>query len=242
FLALWIRLDEHSIYIHQLFFKEHSIRNQELEYPKGRTLFVLNIPPYVSKEALRYTFGEHFGYVDLLYFVKTNGFKTAYIVFQEELSVEKALKISDNYVVTLHSQNSVCFFGLEKWVIEYNESRIDQEKLKQNIEEYMENYEKQVADKKAKEKAIEEAKENDGWVTVTGRKKRGQFALSRKESTINKVQHKEEQKNKKKQLLNFYTFQIRESKKKNLAELRKKFELDKKRLQDLKSKRTFKPF
>lgn len=86
--------------------------------------------------------------------------------------------------------------------------------LKKKIEVYMQNYDQKIVEKIAKEKAMEEEEaENDGWVTVTGRKKRGQFALSRKESTINKVQRKEEQKNKKKQLLNFYTFQIRESKK-----------------------------
>lgn len=86
--------------------------------------------------------------------------------------------------------------------------------MKEEIETYMQNYDKKIAEKIIKEKIMEEeVQNNDGWVTVTGRKKRGQFALSRKESTINKVQHKEEQKNKKKQLLNFYTFQIRESKK-----------------------------
>lgn len=86
--------------------------------------------------------------------------------------------------------------------------------MKKEIETYMQNYDKRIAEKIIKEKVMEEEiQNNDGWVTVTGRKKRGQFALSRKESTINKVQHKEEQKNKKKQLLNFYTFQIRESKK-----------------------------
>lgn len=84
--------------------------------------------------------------------------------------------------------------------------------MKKKIETYMQNYDQKISEKIAKEKAMEEEAENDGWVTVTGRKKRGQFALSRKESTINKVQRKEEQKNKKKQLLNFYTFQIRESK------------------------------
>lgn len=84
-----------------------------------------------------------------------------------------------------------------------------------SIEEYMNNYDRRVAYKLAQEKAMEEqeAEDAEGWVTVSGRKKRGEFALPRKESAIDKVHHKEEQKNKKKQLLNFYTFQIRESKK-----------------------------
>lgn len=85
--------------------------------------------------------------------------------------------------------------------------------MKEEIESYMQNYDKRIVDKTANEKAMEEAEKNDGWVTVSGRKKRGQFALSRKESTVNKVHAKEEQKDKKKELRNFYTFQIRESKK-----------------------------
>lgn len=68
-------------------------------------------------------------------------------------------------------------------------------------------YDKQINDRE------EITEEDDGWVTVASGKKRGQFAPSRKESTIGKVQQKEEQRKKKKELLNFYTFQIRESKK-----------------------------
>lgn len=79
----------------------------------------------------------------------------------------------------------------------------------------MSTYDQQIADRIAKEKAAKDM-EQDGWVTITSRKKRGQFAPSRKESTISKIQNKEEQKNQKKQLLNFYTFQIRESKKQRM--------------------------
>jgi len=138
---------------------------------------------------------------------------------------------------------------------------------KQQVEEYLTLYDKEIKNRTGR--IAEE--DDDGWVTIAGGKKRGQFAPSRKESTIGKVQEKEEQRKKKKQLLNFYTFQIRETKKQSkynfksqdfcnkkflleiysiytvmlfleLAELRKKFELDKQRLQELKLKRTFKPF
>ncbi|OAD55783.1 Ribosomal RNA-processing protein 7 like protein A, partial [Eufriesea mexicana] len=243
FVALWIQFDKEAIDKHQLFFKEHLIRNQEPKHPKGRTLFILNIPPYVTSTVLQNIFGNLCGTVSNVYFTTPKGFKTAYIVFKKESDLEKALEISDKHVIILSSENNDYETGLSKWRKEYNHSVISEKSMKIEIEAYMQDYDKRIAEKIAKEKAMEEeAKGNDGWVTVTGRKKRGQFALSRKESTINKVQHKEEQKNKKKQLLNFYTFQIRESKKQNLAELRRKFELDKKRLQDLKSKRTFKPF
>lgn len=86
----------------------------------------------------------------------------------------------------------------------------DEQLMKTDIEKYLASYDKQVSDRLAQEKAAKE--DDEGWVTVTGGKKRGQFALARKESTIGKVQQKEEQRKKKKQLLNFYTFQIREAK------------------------------
>lgn len=100
---------------------------------------------------------------------------------------------------------------LTEWCKEYNDSVCNERMLKVEIEEYIAAYDKKVEDHIAAEKAAEE--DNDGWMTVTSGKKRGQFAPTRKESTINKVQQKEDQRKKKKQLLNFYTFQIRETKK-----------------------------
>lgn len=244
FRTLWIRFDGESVDKHQLFLKEHSVRNQEPQHPRGRTLFVLNIPPYVTADNLKESFSKLCGTASNVSFTAPKGFKSAYIVFERESNLEKALELPESHTITLNSDGNRCLTGLAKWCKEYNDSIRSEKEMKEEIEEYMNNYDRRVAYKLAQEKAMEEqeAEDAEGWVTVSGRKKRGEFALPRKESAIDKVHHKEEQKNKKKQLLNFYTFQIRESKKQNLAELRKKFELDKKRLQDLKSKRTFKPF
>ncbi|XP_017876197.1 ribosomal RNA-processing protein 7 homolog A [Ceratina calcarata] len=243
FKTMWLQFDENTIDKHQLFFKEHSIRNQAVEHPKGKTLFMLNIPPYVTSEALLKAFTNLCGTVSNVYFANSKGFKTAYLVFEKESTLEDALEIPDDYVLILSTKENKCAVGLSKWCMEYNNSICDEVKMKEEIEAYMRDYDNKIAYKIAREKAMKEKKEeDDGWVTVTARKKRGQFAVPRKESALHKVQHKEELKTKKKQLHNFYTFQIRESKKQNLAELRKKFELDKKRLQDIKSKRTFKPF
>ncbi|KYN08485.1 PREDICTED: ribosomal RNA-processing protein 7 homolog A [Cyphomyrmex costatus] len=240
FKTLWIRFDTDSSDKHQLFFKEHSVRNQEPEYPRNRTLFVLNIPPYVTVDCLNNAFTNLCGNVQSVTLSNTKGFKTAYIVFKKESSLDKAMELSKDFVITLKNEKNICLTGVKKWCKEYNDTLYDEQLMKKDIEEYIDLYDKRVQDRIAQEKAADES--NNGWVTVTGKKKRGQFAPSRKESTIGKVQQKEEQRKKKKQLLNFYTFQIRESKKQNLAELRKKFELDKKRLQELKQKRTFKPF
>ena len=76
----------------------------------------------------------------------------------------------------------------------------------------MEKYDQRIAERLEREKAAEQ-EDADGWVQVTGRKKRGEFALARKESTIKKLQNKLETGDRKKQLRNFYSFQIREAKK-----------------------------
>ncbi|XP_072764535.1 ribosomal RNA-processing protein 7 homolog A [Anoplolepis gracilipes] len=239
FKTLWIRFDADSSEKHQLFFKEHSVRNQEPEYPRNQTLFVLNVPPYATIDCLKHSFAKLCGDVNFITFSKTKGFKTAYIVFKKESSLDKAMELSEDCVITLNGDENTCLTGLRKWCKEYNNSLCDEQITKKEVVEYLTLYDKQIEDR-AKEQIAEE--DDDGWVTVAGGKKRGQFAPSRKESTIGKVKQKEEQRKKKKQLLNFYTFQIRETKKQNLAELRKKFELDKKKLQELRLKRTFKPF
>ena len=77
----------------------------------------------------------------------------------------------------------------------------------------MTEYDQREEEKLKQEKTAAEEVDEEGWVQVTGRKKRGEFAVARKESTIQKIQSKEREKKQKKQLLNFYSFQIRESKK-----------------------------
>lgn len=53
------------------------------------------------------------GTVSKVYFVTPKGFKTAYIVFEKESDLEKALEISENYVITLNKEKKICFTGVE---------------------------------------------------------------------------------------------------------------------------------
>ncbi|XP_066582817.1 ribosomal RNA-processing protein 7 homolog A [Prorops nasuta] len=239
--SLWLQFDEDSTDKHQLFLKEHSIRKQAPEHPRGRTLFVLNIPPYVKTDILQHLFTETCGNVESLTFTSLTGFKSAYIVFRKESNLDKALSLPQDHVFILNCSNHTCDTGLRKYCKQYNSSICNEKILQKKVEDYMQSYDENLIKCLAKEKAAEEEDE-DGWVTISGKKKRGQFAPTRKESTIIRMQQKSEERKYKKQLLNFYSFQIREAKKQDLAELRKKFELDKKRLQELKLIRRFNPF
>ncbi|XP_012267530.2 ribosomal RNA-processing protein 7 homolog A [Athalia rosae] len=245
FKVIWIRYEDQGLDRHQIFVKEHSLRRQQAEYPKGRTLFILNIPPYVVAESLQRAFSTSCGKVQSVSFAlrsdqSLNGFKVCYVVFDQEAGLDKALLLRENYVLTLHSPET-SINGISKWSKEYNNSVCNEKETQNEIEEYMHKYDQGITDRLMQENTKGE-NEGDGWVTVSGQKKRGQRAIIRTESAIGKIRQKQAASNKKKELLHFYTFQIRESKKQNLAELRKKFEQDKDKLQLLKTKRTFKPF
>lgn len=109
---MWIRFNEETTDKHQLFFKEHSIRNQESKHPRGRTLFMLNIPPYVTSKNLKKIFSDLCGIVSNVHFIISKGFKTAYIIFENESDLEKALEISDDYVITLNDGKNYCLTGI----------------------------------------------------------------------------------------------------------------------------------
>lgn len=112
-VALWVRFDVDSSDKHQLFFKEHSIRNQETEYPRNQTLFVLNVPPYATTDCLQHAFANLCGEVRTVTFSSSKGFKTAYIVFKKESSLDRAMELSENSVLTLSSGDNVCLTGLQ---------------------------------------------------------------------------------------------------------------------------------
>lgn len=240
FKTLWLRYEENSSDRNQLFIKAHTDKKYS-KYPKDRTLFVINIPPYATEESVKFAFGKKCGPVESVQFVKNKSEKCTYVIFEKDSSLDKALSLTSNVILTLSSKEKPLMTGLNKWCREYNNSVCNEGEAKKYIQQFMENYDAKVTERLIKEKEDEEG-DADGWVKVTGRKKRGEFALARKESTINKLQEKLSTGNQKKQLKNFYPFQIREAKRQNLMELRKKFDLDKQKLQQMKQNRTFKPF
>lgn len=89
---------------HQLFFKEHSVRNQEAQYPRGRTLFLLNVPHYATVDGIKKNFIKQCGPVKSLKFnpSTSGGSKSAYIVFSSETGLEKALSLPQDETFILN--------------------------------------------------------------------------------------------------------------------------------------------
>ncbi|XP_073985453.1 ribosomal RNA-processing protein 7 homolog A [Rhodnius prolixus] len=253
-----MKCDVKSETIHYLYMKEHSVREICDEKPPDRTVFILGTPPFVTEDHYKQLFSR-FGSVQQVYFhpspcatappknlskffvdyPEVKGYKVAYIVFEDESSVHNVMNLDFEEILVLFSKENPQVAGMNKWCNEYNSKLMDVEELQKDIDEFMAEY-----DKKEEEEANKEKKEmepdDEGWIKVTKKGRKPGFA--RKESVHNKIMKKEDVKKKKKQLLNFYRFQIRESKMNQLVKLREKFEEDKKKIALLKQSRKFRPF
>uniref|UniRef100_A0A7S2S2W7 Ribosomal RNA-processing protein 7 C-terminal domain-containing protein n=1 Tax=Mucochytrium quahogii TaxID=96639 RepID=A0A7S2S2W7_9STRA len=119
--------------------------------------------------------------------------------------------------------------GLE----EYQAERPGLDVLKQETEEYMKKFHEFEEEERRRE--MEKQADDDGFTVVKYRKSSRGVGP---EGDANEPPRKK----KKKELKNFYRFQMREEKRDKLLELRKKFEEDKLHIQRLKDSRKFKPF
>lgn len=236
FLAIPLEFDCNSRKCHNILIKEHAVRKQDDDKPFGRTLFVLNIPPYATKSSLKRVFSAA-GAVEsvILCTEEGHGFKTGYIVFTKPSSLINALSLTK--LPPLSTNKYRIRVGLKKYIREYNQTIVDPAVLQKEIDTFMLKFDAEEEEKRnAKEQEVDE----EGWTVVT--KKGKNPGLSRKESVQNKITEKLQKKKEKYKTQNFYKFQIRESKMNHIVQLREKFEEDKKRIEAFKKSRKFKPF
>lgn len=177
------------------------------------------------------------GNVENVIFNDNNGFKNGYIVFEKSAHLLKAMQLTSLEPLSTVENPILC--GVKKWAKEYNSNIFDINELQKEVNKNIEEFDKKMEMQKKKEQQGKET-DADGWTLVT--KASRNPGLARKKSLENKIKDKIESNKKKKELTNFYTFQIRQSKMKHLANLRKKFEEDKKKIETLKQARRFRPY
>ncbi|CAH1117397.1 unnamed protein product [Phaedon cochleariae] len=238
FKVLPLQFSSDSTSSHDIFLKEHSIRKKDENKPPGQTLFVINIPPIATEDSLKTAFSPAGKITRVILDVSEeglankDGFRRAFIVFSKRESLLKALRLKQ--LDPLSTTEKPVKTGIKKWMEEYNSSIVDIEKLQEQVDDCMRKFESEENNKK------EDTVDDEGWTLVTkGGRKSG---LSRKESVKTKLDEKIAKSSKNKELKNFYTFQIRESKMENIAKLRKNFEEAKKKVNLMKEARKFKPY
>ncbi|XP_071797032.1 ribosomal RNA-processing protein 7 homolog A-like [Asterias amurensis] len=263
FTVLPIQLNVKSKAGHVLYYREHRVREEDLTKPANRTLFVVNIPPFCNQECLERLF-EHCGTVESVvlqdkptsshtssvnsskYFTspseKSQGFQFAFVVFEKSSSLLKAKQLPSmlSKPFLLSTENRPILTGYKKWCSEYSRGRPNSEDLQKDIDDFMQDHDTKVHEAEKESEAQEGVPDDEGWVTVT--RKSAKPAVARTEKNQRRLRAKERKKREKTELLNFYTFQMRETKREHIAELRKKFEEDKVKIAEMKAARKFKPF
>jgi len=213
------------------------IRQEHSKAPNHRTLFTLGWPAYCDDDCIKNLFSR-VGEVEFVQLqnkvgfdeyaeVPETGFKVAYVVFDSVESAREALKLGGR------KKSILCklgFTGLAKWCSNYVDDRKTVKSIESTVSNFMADYDSRKLEDDTVKKGLQEP-DDDGWVTVT-RKNPKPVAQGKRYR----------QRKKKKELLNFYQFQLRESKRQQIAELRRKFEEDKRKVAEMKSKRKFRPY
>lgn len=261
FRVLKVKFRENCKSSHDVFFKPHSVRSDEICKPADRTLFVANIPPWATAESVKRIFQPN-GSIEAVYFQSEpsigsppepsdplfpspddpyrvgHGFKYAYVVFSKPSGQSNCMtKMDLSFVRCCSSLDHPIAVGVKKWCEEYNSLVVKDSVLQGNIDEYMADYDDKVAKEKQEDEELGEADE-DGWVTVTKAAKKRPARAKKEAGRV----EKRGKKKKKKELKNFYAFQMKDEKLSRIQELRKKFEDDKQKINKMKMERKFRPF
>ncbi|XP_064594855.1 ribosomal RNA-processing protein 7 homolog A-like [Liolophura sinensis] len=261
FTVIQVKFSERSKACHQLYLKEHSVRESSSCKPKDRTLFVVGVPPYCDEECFKRLFSDC-GKVQHVYFhtsptsdppvinrskyfpesALVKGFRVAYVVFRSPGSIAKAKSIPFEKARTLSTVDHPLLTGIKKWKQQYLEvgAGVDTRELQAEIEDFMTKFDQNQEEELQKAKENEGVPDEDGWVTVTRHGKNK--GAPRTEVHEKRINVKEKKKRKEKELLNFYSFQLRESKMEHIATLRQKFEEDKQKIALMKQARKFRPY
>ncbi|XP_061702504.1 ribosomal RNA-processing protein 7 homolog A isoform X2 [Syngnathoides biaculeatus] len=248
---------------HKLYVKEHKVRAEAKSHrPFDRTLFVLNVPPYCAEDVVKELF-SHFGSVQSVelgdnpgsfyqsgpklsrFFkpAKKQGFKVGYVVFHKATSVAAAKSHPYNVPLVVCSPERTVKTGVQKWIQQYKDSFIQPEKLQNVVDNFMKDFDtmKEKEEERLKQEAEQQKEDEEGWVKVS-RGQKGSKARPHSEAANQKTLRKEMRKRKRKELVNFYSWQHKNTQKEHIAELRKKFQEDKQRIALLRAQRKFRPY
>lgn len=261
YLTLKVKFPKDTKHSHTIFFKPHNLQQDLL--PANKTLFVAGLPFYITNASIKQIFSP-LGKITAVYlnntpafpkkttpkkskidpyksliFTDTNNYLYSYVVFDDEFIFEILNKLSlDSIDKPIKCITGIVKTGLSKWIDEYKAIRLSPEIFEKRIRKYMFNYDKEKLRESEALKIETNQPDKDGWITVT---KKTRKRIAKSQLRPNKLRRLKSRK-KQKELLNFYKFQLRDEKKKQLTELQKKFEEDKMKVEDMKAKRKFKPF
>ncbi|KAH0616823.1 hypothetical protein JD844_028237 [Phrynosoma platyrhinos] len=170
----------------------------------------------------------------------SQGFQVAYVVFKSPAGVQAAKSLSTEEPLLISSNRHPVQTGIQKWIAKYAASIVDPTELKTEVDGFMQTYDQKIAKEEAKAEKEDGVPDEEGWVKVTRKGRRP--GLPRTEAANLRALEREKRKRARKELLNFYAWQHRETKREHIAQLRKKFEEDKQKIALMRAQRKFRPY
>ncbi|XP_061740746.1 ribosomal RNA-processing protein 7 homolog A-like [Nerophis ophidion] len=262
FTVLPIKFYPYSNTQHNLYVKEHKVREEKSSYrPLDKTLFVLNIPPYCSEGVVKELFSQfglvtsvelnehpgsfHSGAKPSRYFkpAQKQCFKVGYVVFRACSGIAAVKSHPFDVPLVVCSTQPGVKTGVRKWIQQYKNNLVQPDRLQHVVDNLMKNFDlkKEREEEQQKLEAEQQEEDQGGWVKVTKGPK-GAKARPYSEAADERTLRKERRKKKRKELLNFYAWQHKNTQKEHIAELRKKFEEDKQKIALLRAQRKFRPY
>jgi ribosomal RNA-processing protein 7 len=114
--------------------------------------------------------------------------------------------------------------------------------LQQQVDEYMEAFAEAEEDKLREVHDAQTQVDDDGFTLVVGSKRKSLGGMAALRTSQDPIAEQSAKKKRKKEKSDFYRFQIREQKKQEMNSLLKRFQDDKKKVDELRQKRRFNPY
>ncbi|KAJ3091597.1 Ribosomal RNA-processing protein 7 [Quaeritorhiza haematococci] len=176
---------------------------------------------------------------------------SAHVIFSETAAVDRALNMTKRRRVWSDREedgegaSGGHLHGMQKWISQFfTHSRTPLSTLQSRVDAHIKDFLSEEAARRAELLAKRNQPDEDGFVLVTRARGRRNTNTDGSGATVTAARPDEVKalKPKSKELKNFYRFQMREEKRQQLADLRRKFEEDKRRIATLKAARRFKPY
>lgn len=249
-IPIALNQDKKSPVYHILYIKKHEAKNTLKDSPEvdnsGRIIYAVNLPISTTISNIKELFQDIAGVI-VEDFRPEIGNRGQIILVDKAsctrlLSKAKQLYKLETDPICWHDDNTKPF-GYQKYIT-YGENQFPQhEILMKEVNNFMAVYNDAEEREKQTRRSRVGLVDEDGFTLVVNHTKGSKGSIAAQENaTQQKLKDEMNKRNKKKQMSDFYRFQIREQKKKATNDILKNYNDDKAKILELREKRRFKPY
>lgn len=242
-LPLEVAKDSTKAVWHILYVKKHQAGADS--ETAGRTVFAVNLPLDANIQSIK-DMAQSLAGVNIESFSKAaTPPNTGYLVFVDKQSCNRFLSRAkaQNYDAdTAIVWTPPPISGRALYTMK-NEARFPAHaELQAQVDEYMEAFAQAEEDRQREVQEAQEQVDEDGFTLVVGSKRKSLGGMAALRTSQDPIAEQSAKKKRKKEKTDFYRFQIREQKKQEMNSLLRRFQDDKRKVEELRQKRRFNPY